>query len=608
MSNARHRNESDLPKSPHHPPLNKRPKIQNFKGTVLRIWSYMQTGRGLFWLVLLFVLISSALSLLGPYFIGLAVDTMTGNNDFFELSEILVLLLIIFILQSVTLGLQNYWMIDIAQHTVYLMRKELFEHVLHLPVIHFQRSQSGEMMSRLTNDIENVSRTLNTAVIQLATSILTLVGTLSVMFWLSPILTWMTLTIVPLMYMGMKWITRRTSRFFKEQQKELGEMNGFLEETLSGHSMVKLFHQEKRVIDQFAQHNNKLKEAGYWAQVYTGFIPKLMNTLNNFSFAIIVGIGGWIALTTNAASVSIGVIVTFTTYARQFTRPLNDLANQFNTILSAVAGAERVFEVLDQDVEEKTIKKKKIPKTSGDIQFQDVSFSYQSGEQILKDVSFHAKPGQTVALVGPTGAGKTTIISLLARFYKEDKGDILLDGKSLSTISYANIRNHLGIVLQDAYLFDTTIRENIRYGRLDASDKEVEEAAKNANAHEFIKQLPDQYDTLLEGNGHEISQGQRQLISIARAMLANPSILILDEATSSIDTITELKISDALTRLMDGKTSFVIAHRLNTIEQADQILVLDQGSIVERGTHIQLLKQRGFYADLVQTQQLTETS
>ncbi|MGN8645931.1 ABC transporter ATP-binding protein [Gracilibacillus sp. HCP3S3_G5_1] len=595
-----------VPPSRHLPPTSKKAKVKNLRTTLMRIWSYMKADRAMFWLVLVMVFVSAILSLLGPYFIGVAVDVMTGAESFFSFKTIIILLIIVFVFQSVTLALQNYWMIDVSQKAVFAMRKDLFEHVLRLPVMQFQESQSGDLMSRLTNDIENVSRTLNTAVIQVMTSILTLVGTLVVMIWLSPLLTLMTVTIVPLMYIGMKWITKRTSYYFKKQQNELGEMTGFLEETLSGHTMVKLFHQEQRVIKQYRNHNEELRNIGYWAQVYSGFIPKLMNGLNNFGFAIIVGVGGWIVLATNATSITIGVIVTFTTYARQFTRPLNDLANQFNTILSAVAGAERAFEVMDQEEEETEKAKQDINYVKGDIIFRHVFFSYQTDEHVLQDISFHAKPGQTVALVGPTGAGKTTIISLLARFFEEQEGDILLDGHSMKQLTNKSIRRHLGVVLQDSYLFDTTIRENIRYGKLDASDREVEEAAKMANAHAFISQLPNQYDTILEGNGQGISHGQRQLLVIARAILANPSILILDEATSSIDTITELKITDALETLMKGKTSFVIAHRLNTIEKADMILVLKEGKIIEQGTHSSLMKEEGFYANLVTTQAIYE--
>ncbi len=595
---------TDRAQSPHNPPLKKKPKIKNLRGTVSRIWSYMATDKILFWVVILLVFISSALSLLGPYLIGLSVDTLIGESNSFSLTTLLIILSLVFVFHSISLALQNYWMIDISQQTVFSMRKDLFEHVITLPMLYFQRKQSGDLMSRLTNDIENVSRTLNTAVIQVSTSILTLIGTIIVMLLLSPLLTLLTLTIVPVMYFGMKWITKRTGTYFKAQQKELGEMNGYLEETLSGHTMVKLFHQEERVIDKFAKNNEKLREVSYWAQVYSGFIPKLMNSLNNFSFAVIVGVGGLLAISANNV-VSIGIIVTFTTYARQFTRPLNDLANQFNVILSAVAGAERVFEVLDEEKEDDNLLKDQKDHFTirGNIRFDSVSFYYNEEEQVLNNVSFEAQQGQTVALVGPTGAGKTTIISLLARFYEPKSGKIWIDGKEIANIKRGDLRSQLGIVLQDAYLFDTTIRENIRYGHLNATDQQVEEAAKLANAHAFIKQLPDQYDTVLEGNGSGISQGQRQLISIARAMLSDPSILILDEATSSVDTITEIRINEALKRLMKDRTSFVIAHRLNTIEHADLILVLDEGEIIEQGTHTSLLLDDGFYANLVHTQQ-----
>lgn len=575
------------------------------RSTLRRMWGYLAVNRVVFWIVMLLVLISSILSLAGPYFLGVAVDTMLGEETAFTLMSILFILASVFVLQSVTLALQNYWMIDISQQTVFLMRRELFEHVLRMPVQRFQMSESGDLISRLTNDIENVSRTLNTAIIQMTTSVITLVGTLAVMLWLSPMLTLLTITIVPLMYAGMKWITKRTGRYFKEQQKALGDMTGFLEEHLSGHTMIKLFHQEERAIRQYDMHNKELRDVGYWAQVYSGFIPKLMNSLNNLSFAIIVGIGGWIAITTNGSAVSVGVIVAFSTYARQFTRPLNDLANQFNVILSAVAGAERAFEVMDEP-EEELEQKKSLLTWHGDVTFKNVSFAYNDSEKVLNNISFHAKQGDMIALVGPTGAGKTTIISLLARFYEENKGEILLDNQRATDFSKESVREHLGIVLQDSYLFDTTIRENIRYGKLDASDEEVEQAAKLANADSFISQLPDGYDTVLSGNGNGISQGQRQLLAIARVMLKNPEVLILDEATSSIDTVTEIKITEALRRLMKGKTSFVIAHRLNTVKEADKILVLNHGEIMEQGTHQQLMAKNQFYAKLVRTQQLNE--
>lgn len=455
-------------------------------------------------------------------------------------------------------------------------------------------------MSRMTNDVENVSSTLNSSVIQISSSVLTLIGVVSVMLWMSPFLTIITLIVVPLLVVGMKWITRRTGQLFKEQQRSLGELNGYIEETITGQRIVKTFSQENRVMHEFLEKNERLRRSSFWAQTISGFIPKLMHVLNNLSFTLIAGFGGIFAL---KGWITIGTIVVFAEYARQFTRPLNDLANQFNTLLSAVAGAERVFDLLDEQAEEADFGEYvQSANIKGDIVFDRVSFSYGEESQTIKNISFHVSPGETVALVGATGAGKTTIINLLARFYEVNEGRILIDGKDISKLRRSELRQAMGFVLQDPFLFHTTIRENIRYGRLDATDEEVEEAAKLANAHSFIKNLPDQYDTIINEGGTSISQGQKQLLSIARAILKNPSILLLDEATSSIDTVTELKIQEALERLMKGRTSFVIAHRLNTIKKADQIFVIQDGRIVEKGSHDELLEKEGFYFDLVTNQ------
>ncbi|WP_345241649.1 ABC transporter ATP-binding protein [Pontibacillus salipaludis] len=591
---------SRTPKShPHSRMGQKPPKINDLKATLKRVWTYIAGQRKRFVLVMLMVLISSTLSLVGPYVLGVTVDRVIAKVETTTLFQLFLGLAAIYIFQMVTLILQNYWMIGISQHTVYTIRNHLFAHLQKLSLSYFQKQQHGELMSRLTNDMENVSRTLNSSIIQFTTSILTLVGTIGMMVWLSPILTLFTLTIVPILIFGMKWITKRTSVYFKDQQKHLGDMNGYIEESLSGHSIIKLFSREKETIDQFNEKNEQLKRAGYWAQTYTGFIPKLMNMLNNVSFAIIVGAGGYLAV---QGSISVGVIVTFTAYSRQFTRPLNDLANQFNMILSAVAGAERVFQVMDEEPEKTEKEEESLQLVKGDVRFESVSFSYESDQATLQGITLHAKPGETVALVGPTGAGKTTIISLLLRFYDPDSGRILIDGKDTKRVNRESLREQMAVVLQDSFLFEKSIRENIRYGRIGATDDEVEQAARDANAHSFICKLPNGYDTVLQSSGSSISQGQRQLLSIARAMVKDPSILILDEATSSIDTLTEMKINDALKTLMKGRTSFVIAHRLNTIYQADQIIVLQNGSIIERGTHDELVEQNGFYRGLVDVQ------
>lgn len=590
-----------------HHGMKKVAKPANWFSTVKRIWNYLSRKKALFVLVLLMVVVSTGLGLLGPVLVGRAIDHFILTQETNGFMLLLLGLVLVYVLYAATSFLQNYWMIGIAQQTVYSMRVDLFKKLHRLPIGYFEKRQHGEIMSRVTNDIENVSSTLNSSVIQISTSILMLIGSVSVMLWLSPLLTAITLVIVPLMFVGMKWITSRTSRAFKEQQRNLGALNGFIEETISGQRIVKTFSQEEKVISEFMARNEMLKQSGFWAQAISGFIPKLMHVLNNLSFAIIAGIGGVLALN---GMITIGVIVVFVEYSRQFTRPLNDLANQFNTLLSAVAGAERVFEILDERVEAAdeevdsagTGASRVSDPIVGDVKFRNVSFSYEKEGDTVSDISFHASVGEMIALVGPTGAGKSTIINLLARFYEIDAGSILVDDTDIRSFKRDQLRSQLGFVLQDSVLFETSIRENIRYGRLDATDEEVENAARLANAHDFIVRLPDGYDTVLKQDGSGISQGQKQLLAIARAILIDPVILILDEATSNIDTITELKIQEALQRLMAGRTSFVIAHRLNTVLRANQILVLDQGRLIERGNHRELLATRGFYYELYESQ------
>ncbi|MFJ7952578.1 ABC transporter ATP-binding protein [Lysinibacillus sp. NPDC096418] len=575
----------------------KGPRASNWKSTLGRIWRIVDEQRGLLVIVLIMVMASSALALLGPFIIGKMIDTFVMNGKLVGLGKMISMLIVIYAVLAVTLFLQNYWMIGIAQQTIYRLRTSVFSHLQKLPVSFFDRRQHGELMSRVTNDIEAVSSTLNSSFIQVFSSVLTLSGTLIIMLSLSPLLTVLTMTIIPTMFLAMRWITRRTGPLFKEQQAALGTLNGMIEETISGQRIVKAFSQEERVLAEFREKSLRLKRTGFWAQTYSGFIPKVMNFLNNMSFTIVAGIGGILALT---GHVSIGVIVIFTEYARQFTRPLNDLANQFNTVLSAIAGAERVFALLDEqpEVEGTSAQPHKL---QGKVDFNHVYFKYEQVEEayILKDVHFSVEPGQTVALVGPTGAGKTTILQLIARFYDVEKGEVLFDGVNVQQIDRKALRSQMAFVLQDPFLFEATVRENIRYGRLNASDAEIEEAAKRANAHDFIMKLKDGYNTVLAADGQEISQGQKQLLSIARAFIADPKILLLDEATSSIDTVTELKIQEALDTLMHGRTSFVIAHRLNTVRNADIVLVMQKGELVEAGLQQTLIEAGGIYAQML---------
>lgn len=558
------------------------------------IWKLIDEQRFLLITVLLLVVISSALALIGPFLIGKIIDIHIVEGKFAGMQSKIVWLIVIYVFLSVSMFLQNYWMIGIAQQTIYRMRTSLFAHFQKLPVSFFDKRQHGELMSRVTNDIENVSSTLNSSFIQVFSSVLTLTGTVIVMVILSPLLTLLTMTIIPIMFIAMKWITRRTGKLFKEQQQAVGDLNGMIEETISGQRIVKAFSQENRVIDEFTVKSERLRRTGFWALTYSGFIPKVMNMLNNASFAIVAGIGGLLALN---GHVTIGTIVIFSEYARQFTRPLNDLANQFNTVLSAIAGAERVFVIIGEPIEKDDAIKYQDKVLEGKVEFDNVSFKYEQtdDEHTIRHVNFTVNPGETTALVGATGAGKTTIMQLLARFYEANEGQIRIDDIPIQELPRQTLRSQIAFVLQDPFLFEATVKENIRYGKLNATDEEVMEAANKANAHEFIAKLPQGYDTILTADGGEISQGQKQLLSIARALIADPVILLLDEATSSIDTVTEVKIQEALERLMKGRTSFVIAHRLNTIRQADVVYVLEQGELVESGSQDELIESKGLY-------------
>ncbi|MFJ7934210.1 ABC transporter ATP-binding protein [Sporosarcina sp. NPDC096371] len=582
------------------PKKKKGERASNWKSVLHRIWKLVDEQRGLLITVLTLVFVSSVLTLLGPLMIGKIIDKHIIAMQFDGLGGQIGLLIAIYIGLSFATYFQSFWMVGIAQQTIFRLRTSLFAHLQKLPVTFFDKRQHGELMSRVTNDIENVSQTLNSSFIQVFSSVLTLTGTLAVMLYLSPMLTLLTMIIVPVMFVAMRWITRRTGLLFKEQQQAVGELNGMIEETISGQRIVKAFSQEQHVMEEFAEKSERLRRTGFWALTYSGFIPKVMNMLNNAGFAVVAGVGGLLALRGDGV-VTIGTIVIFSEFARQFTRPLNDLANQFNTVLSAIAGAERVFKIIDERAEDDEASGHTDTILQGDVEFRHVSFGYaiETDGYTVDDVSFHVKAGETAAFVGATGAGKTTIMQLLARFYEVDKGGIYIDGVPISELPRKTLRSQTAFVLQDPFLFEATVLENIRYGKLDATDEEVIEAAKKANAHSFISRLEDGYDTVLTADGGEISQGQKQLLSIARALVADPVLLLLDEATSSIDTVTELQIQEALDRLMEGRTSFVIAHRLNTVKKADTVYVMEQGKLIESGSQQELIEQQGVYYNML---------
>ncbi len=568
-----------------------RPK--NTKATILRIWSYLRRQRRGLIIAVLTIIVTTCLGLAGPYLMGRAIDDYILPGDMPGLARLSLLLVGVYALTSVLTWVQAYVMAGVAQRTVRELRIDLFDKLQTLELRFFDQRPHGDTMSRLTNDVDNVNQVLTESVTQIASGILTGTGVIILMLILNPVLAAVSIiSTVLLTFLLNRWVGSHTREGFRRQQSELGSLNGIIEETITGQRVVKAYHREETVIGEFDAENLKLRQASTKAQIYAGFVGPMMNFVGNISLAVIAWVGGWMAV---QGMTSIGTIAAFMGYSRQLGRPLNDIANLYNQIQSALAGAERVFEVLDERPEVDAVTAKPAPPFVGDVKFSDVTFSYTADRPTLEHISFHAKPGQTIALVGPTGAGKTTIVNLLTCFYEIDTGKIRIDGIDIHDIRKEDLRQQLGIVLQDNFLFAGTVADNIRYGRLDATDGEIVAAAETANADEFIRRLPNGYQTDMTERGGNLSQGQRQLVAIARAVIADPRILILDEATSSVDTRTERHIQDAMLRMMEGRTSFVIAHRLSTIRQADQILVVNHGRIIERGTHTELLEQEGFY-------------
>jgi len=570
-------------------------KPKNFKVTLKRLWTYFGRERKLLAAILIFIFIDSVITLCVPYLIGRAVDAMSlGSKVNFSLLEIMIFVLATaYIADAVLTYLQGWLIAGVSQQIVRNLRHHLFQKLQKLPVAFFDARTHGELMSRLSNDIDNVSNTISQSTTQLMSGIIALIGTLIMMIILSPVLTAASLCTIPLVFLLTRTIAKRTSVLFKNNQAELGRLNGHIEETISGIEVVKAFNHEEKAIQKFEEANQSLLKVGLKAQIWTGFLMPLMNVINNFGFAMVAVVGGVLAL---KSIITVGIIASFLTYSRQFVQPLNNLANIFNVLQSGVAGAERVFEILDEKEEPvDAADAATLENPKGHVVFKNVSFGYRADVPIIKNISFEAKPGTSTALVGPTGAGKTTIVNLLTRFYDVTEGSIFIDGTDIRNYTRDSLRKSFGFVLQDTYLFSGTIKENIKYGNPDATDEEVEEAARLAHADLFINRMPDKYDTVLSENGGNLSQGQRQLLAIARVFLAKPALLILDEATSSIDTRTELHIQDALLSIMKDRTSFIIAHRLNTIRDADNIIVIDHGQIIEQGSHDELMERRGRY-------------
>jgi ATP-binding cassette subfamily B multidrug efflux pump len=575
-------------------------KARDVRGALRRLLTTLRPHRWALMGVFVLVVMSTLLDLLAPYLMGVAIDRFIAAGDLAGLQRTVPLMLGTYVGAWLARVGQSVIMAKVSQKSMRTLRRELFEHLQTLSLSFFDRHPHGELMSRLTNDMDAISRVLAQNVTELFAGVLTLAGVLVMMFAINFWLALGSMVIFPLMMWLVGFVGKRTREGFRKYQMQIGQLNGKLEEMFSGQRVIVAFGQEGSTLAGFDMANEMVRQAGIHAQTYAMLVPPLMGILSNANIAILAGLGGWMTLQGWA---TVGTIAAFYNYSRKFAAPLRQLGNLYNQIQAALAGAERVFEIIDTEPELADAPDAiPLDNVVGEVNFDHVNFSYVPGVPVIKDMSLTAKPGQTIALVGPTGAGKTTMVNLLTRFYDIDNGTIAVDGRDIRKTKKDSLRRRLGIVLQDTFLFSESVMENIRYGRLDATDEEVIAAAKLANADQFIRRLPQGYDTPLSERGSNLSQGQRQLLAIARAVLAGPGILILDEATSSVDTRTEVRIQEAMLRLMEGRTSFVIAHRLSTIRDADRILVINDGRIIERGTHDELLAQGGFYHNLYMSQ------
>ncbi|MGG1553151.1 ABC transporter ATP-binding protein [Paenibacillus ferrarius] len=591
-------------------------KAKDFKGTLKRLLSYLKPFRVSISIVLIASILSTVFGIVSPKLMGNATTKLFegamakmkgvagAKIDFDGILHIILILAVLYIVSSALMYVQQRVMVTVAQRVVFNLRRDISEKLTRVPLSFFDSRSHGDTMSRATNDIDTISSTMQQSLTQLITSIVTLVGVIIMMLTISPLLTLATIITLPLSIWGTKMIASRSQKYFIGQQRTIGELNGHVEEMFTGHTIVKAYGREQDAVNKFNEINDRLYHTGWKAQFISGLIFPLMSFIGNIGYVLVSVIGG--IMVTHGA-IKIGDILAFIQYSNQFGMPITQVANIANVIQSTIAAAERVFELLDEkeEVAEAPLAKT-VSHVQGHVQFENVAFSYKADQPLIENMNIDVKPGQTVAIVGPTGAGKTTIVNLLMRFYELNGGRIAIDGVDTREMSRSHLREMFGMVLQDTWLFNGTIRDNIAYGRKDATEHDIVQAAIAANADHFIRTLPDGYDTILNEEASNLSHGQKQLLTIARAILADPAILILDEATSSVDTRTEMAIQRAMNHLMADRTSFVIAHRLSTIREADLILVMNHGTVIEQGTHLELLAQHGFYADLYNSQFATK--
>ena len=585
-------------------------KAKDFKGTIKKLSKYLSAYKIGLIFVLLFAIGSTIFNIVGPKILGKAtteiftglVGKVSGGTgiNFGKIAEILIFLMCLYVLSAVFSFIQGYVMTGISQKLTYRLRKEISEKINRMPMNYFDTRTHGEVLSRVTNDVDTLSQSLNQSATQIITSFTTIIGVLIMMLSISPLMTLVALLILPVSLGLISMIVKRSQRHFKNQQEYLGHVNGQVEEVYSGHNIVKAFNKEEDVIREFDKTNEILYQSAWKSQFFSGMMMPIMQFVGNLGYVVVAILGGYLTI---RQTIEVGDIQSFIQYVRNFTQPITQAAQVANMLQSTAAASERVFEFLEEEEEDQFAEHPvSVEGLEGNVEFEHVHFGYNADKIIINDFSAKVKQGQKIAIVGPTGAGKTTMIKLLMRFYDVNSGAILIDGHNLKDFNRSELRQMFGMVLQDTWLFHGSIKDNIRYGKLDATDEEVIEAAKAAHVHRFVQTLPNGYDMELNEEASNVSQGQKQLLTIARAILADPKILILDEATSSVDTRTEVRIQKAMDNLMRGRTSFIIAHRLSTIRDADLILVMKDGDIIEQGNHEELLKQNGFYAELYNSQ------